>query len=231
MEIKNNNSPQFKGSFLINYKNTLPELKAGLEEVIGKNHKQMFENFNGKKDNVMYVLKNSKDTKVANYIKENKMKFKFYPEVNTKCRFDEQEPEFVIEYIKKNKPTYYTNTDEMMTALANRGVRIKKKPEGVNALAVDNILNTLQFSRKEGEINLIRDGIVSFVNNSTGDKIIISPSTKLGTRFVYSVPSKEYETIKRYAFDEQGNILKTFDRPDGIKTFNEQFQKAIKLKK
>ena len=228
MEINNNNLCQFQGSFLIKYKNTIPELKVGLEEVIGKNHKQIFENINGKKDNVMYVLKNSKDVKVANYITQHKMKFKFYPEVNTQCRFDEQERELVIEYIKKNKPICHTNTEEMLAALANRGVRIRKKLEGVNAPAIDNILSTLKFNKKDGEANLIKNEIVSFVDNYTKEKIFISPSTKLGTRFVYSVPSKEYETIKRYAFDEQGNILKTFDGPNGIKIFNEQFQKTIK---
>ena len=133
MEMQNNNSPKFQGSFLINYKKTLPELKNGLEEVIGKRHKQVFENFNGKKDNVMYVLSPSKDRKVANYIAQNNMKFKYYPTVDTKCRFDEQEPELVIEYIKKNKPTYHSTTEEMMTSLANKGIRLKQETEGVQS--------------------------------------------------------------------------------------------------
>ena len=70
-----------------------------------------------------------------------------------------------------------------------------------------------------------------FIDNLTQEKIFISPRTKLGTRFVYKVPNKEYESIKRYAFDENGNILKTFDGPNGIKTFNEQFRKTTETVK
>ena len=232
MEIKNNNDKlNFQGSFLIKYQKHIPELKEGLEEVIGKNHKQIFENFNNKKNQVMYVLKDSKDARVTKYLEKNNLSFKYYPSMNTKCRFDETEPEGVIEYIRKNKPTAYSTIDETITAIANRGIKIRKKQTPTNAPDIENILASLKFDRKEGEINSIKNEIVRFIDNLTQEKIFISPRTKLGTRFVYKVPNKEYEAIKRYAFDENGNILKTFDGPNGIKTFNEQFKKATETVK
>lgn len=227
MEIKNINSPQFQGSFLINYKKALPEVKEGLEKVIGKNHKQVFRDFKGDKDKVLYVLRDTKDAKVANYIVKNEINFRYYPEVDTKCRFDEQKPELVIEYFKKFAPKMYKNPEEMILYLEGKGKPVGNNSEKYKSKPITNILHTLKLSKKEGQKNVSDKGVTTFIDNETGITLVISPPTKFGTRFVHETPNKDYESVKRYAFDEKGNILKTFEGPSGIKTFSEQFKKAI----
>jgi len=49
----------------------------------------------------------------------------------------------------------------------------------------------------------------------------------MGTYFVMVNPKNDYDPIKRYAFDDKGNLLKTFEPPNGIKLFNDKFKDAI----
>lgn len=219
-------SPQFKGSFLINYNNTLPHTREFLENTIGEHKRQIFDDFNGKSNQVMYVMKDSKDFDVANFVLKNKLKFKYYPTVSTKLRFEPDQPQMVIDYIKQNKPTLINKYDELKTFITQN----RKKCRAVknsHISTVDLILNTLKFDKTEGSKNKLPNGITIFKSNNN-NTIVVSPKNDKNTRFIYINPHNEYDPIKRYAFDENGILLKEFSSPNGITTFNQEFKKTIK---
>ena len=108
------NNINFKGSFLINYKNVPVGTRKNLETVIGKNGKVVFDNFANKKESVMYVLRNSKDKAVADFVEQNKLDFKYYPEINTQFRFDSDDESTLVNYIKNNKPKIISNLNDLL---------------------------------------------------------------------------------------------------------------------
>lgn len=58
-------------------------------------------------------------------------------------------------------------------------------------------------------------------------KVIISPLSNSKVHYVSVVPDSANEEIKRYAFDTRGNIVSTYQTPDGIRTFNKAFNDTL----
>ena len=227
MQISSNkNTPQFSGAFLINYNKALPGVREGLENVIGLHKRQIYDNFNGKKNHVMYVMKNSKDFDVADFVVRNEVNFRYYPDVDTKLRFDIDKPQDVIEYLKKNRPKILQKPHELLEFMTKNREFCRKR-ENSHLSAVDMILQSLKFDGKSGQKLKHSQGYTVFTDNETKNKVVVSPKTQKGTRYVFVNPCKSYEDVKRYAFDEKGNMLRTFGTPDGIRLFNDLFRKAI----
>lgn len=222
----NNNisSTNFKGTFLVNYKNTLPGMRKALEEKAGKHGKIIFENFEGK-DSVLYVLRNSKDYDVANFIKKNELRFKYMPEIDTKLQFESDAPEKVEEYISKYKPKVIRKISEMIDFVTNNRQKNKAIKDS-HISFYDKILTNLKINIV-GQKQKNSKGIMT-IKDDKGGFVCISPKSKNGFSYVYSKPSNSYDDIMRYAIDENGNVVRTFQDPDAITKFSENFNKAVK---
>lgn len=228
LQMTNENyRPNFKGAFLINYKKALPETRKCLEELIGPHKRQIFDAFSGKDKQVMYVMKNSKDYDVAHFVIKNDLNFKYYPEVSTKFQFEPDKPQDVISYIKTQHPKLIQKPYELLEYIKAHRENCRAQKDSHLSIA-DKILNVLCYDKNAGKKEKLSNASVVFIDKNTGDRVVISPKSALGTRFVCVTPKRDYEEIKRLAFDENGNILKTFLPPDGIKLFNQQFKNAIK---
>lgn len=225
--INKSYTPSFKGAFLINYKKALPETRKCLEELIGPHKRQIYDTFAGKDTQVMYILKDSKDFDVAHFIQKNELNFKYYPDVSTKLRFEPDRPQDVITYIKTQHPKSIQKPYELMEYIKSYRENCKTQKDSHLSVA-DKIINALCYDKNAGKKEKLSNASIIFTDKNTGDRIVISPKSTLGTRYVCVTPKRDYEEIKRIAFDEKGNILKTFSPPDGIKLFNQQFKNAIK---
>ena len=218
-------SPNFRGSFVINYKKMAPQLRIGFEEVIGKNGKIIFENYKGQKDTVMYVLKNSKDYGAAHYIKDNKMGFKYMPEVDTKGRFDTDFPEELNAYLKENKPKVISRIAELMQYIEMNRTNCRAiKDSHLSVLDKFMQKNIMQIEGVKVKNN---KGVVTIRNAENGAMIVSSPMSKYGISYIYVKPAISHESATRYAVDKDGNILAQFSTPDGMIQFRENFSKAI----
>ena len=71
-------------------------------------------------------------------------------------------------------------------------------------------------------------GVVTIKDKANDGLVKISPQSKFGISYVYVKPSNKYDPIMRYAIDSEGNKLATFQTPEGIKKFSENFNKAIR---
>ena len=83
MQNRINNNINFQGGFLINYKSAVKGTQELLENRIGHG-KQIFRNWNGDGNSVFYVMKDSKDYNIAQFVKTNELKFQYYPELSLK---------------------------------------------------------------------------------------------------------------------------------------------------
>ena len=61
-------------------------------------HKCIFENINGKGDKFV-SFKDCENSYMAHLILKTKVKFKFYPEINLKCRLDSYKPQEAMDTI------------------------------------------------------------------------------------------------------------------------------------
>lgn len=223
---QNNNSPQFNGSFLINYKKAIPGIREAFENAVGKPKVQIFDSFKGKENHVMYVMKDSKDYDAACFILKNQLNFRYYPEVSTKLQFSPNFPEEVSAYIKNNKPKLIQKHFELKE-YADKFRAFCRQKRDSHLSFQDKILESLKYDRAVCKKTKNANSIVTFEDGDSGNKVIMSPRNKNGTCFVMINPKNSYDSIKRYAFDMQGNLLATFEPPNGIKLFDKKFKEAI----
>lgn len=225
--MDNNINLNFKGSFLINYKKALPGVREGFEKAVGKKHVQIFDSFEGNQDSVLYVMKNSKDFAAANFVKLNEMNFEYIPEMDTRLRFDEYFPDEVSTYLTENKPKVIKKISELMDYISENRIRCRERKNS-HIGKYQKILNTMGVDVK-GEKHTNSFGVTNVEDVLTGKTAIISPASKLGTRFIaIKHPKKLKKHADYYAVDENGNILKKFKFPDDILLFRELFNKTIK---
>ena len=122
----------FKGSYLINYKNSSKLARQNFENAIGEHKRQIFENFNNKKEQVLYVMKNSKDYDAAQVIRKHYLNFKYFPTMDTKLRFDTEKPEEVINYINENKLSTITKFADLIKYVENYRLKCRAKYKNIS---------------------------------------------------------------------------------------------------
>lgn len=213
------NKISFNGTFLINYKRTIPGIKEGFEKSIGNKKIQIFQNFQDDKNSVLYILKDSRDFNAAHFIDKNELKFKYYPNINTKSGFDNEKPEEVIEYIDKNKPTLIEKLSELKDFIALNRTKNRAR---VRKSRLRSILNTfnVEIYKKPTRNSM---GIADITDGKT--RALISPENKSGTTFVRITKNKRNEY---YAVDKNGTILKEFTDGKGFLRFKQEFEQSVK---
>lgn len=220
------NQPSFKGAFLIDYKNTKPVLRRTFEETIARKGRQILPDFEGKFDQTLYIMKNSKDYDTAHFIKENNLKFKYIPDIDTKMQFDSEEPEKVSQYISENKPFVINKLDKLMDFISeNRTInRARKNSELSYSQKIIKLLGVDMPDVKQKR----NDGSKFIINKNTGDALLISPSNKYGSHYVIYTPKDEKKDVIRLAIDKDNNILAKFSSPAEIVRFKQLYIKAVK---
>lgn len=220
--INISNNCSFKGAFLLNFNKTLPGTREGFEKSMGKIKGQVFENFDGKNGDVLYVLRNSKDYYAANFINRNKLKFHYIPEISSNQCFEPDKPKTVINYIKKTKPRIFRKFGEMMNFIKEN----REECRAINGYyTCEKILNNLRIELN-GKKEKDSKGITT-INDGLGF-LVLSPQNANGTSFAYVKPNNNYDNARRYAVDKDGNILTAFNTPNEMLEFKKQFVQSIK---
>ena len=223
MDISINNT-NFKGAFFINTKNMSPKMKSMLMGAVGEHKKIVFNDFGNKEGYNLYILKNSKDYNFANFIEENKIRFKYMPEVDTKLQFEPSRPEDVVEYLKNNPQNVITKISDLIEYVnKNRFTNRERKDSHISNLK--KLLNSLHINI-EGTAAKDARGVTKIVDNANHKLVLISPFSKNDVRYLlYENP---HEKTLHYAIDKEGNIIAKYNTPDGIIKFKEAFKNAIR---
>lgn len=226
--MRNNidNSLSFKGAFLINYKNTVPEIRTGFEKAIGNKKRQIFSAFKGDKDTVLYVLKNSKDYDAAEFIKRNGVKFKYMPTMDTNCRFDEYYPEEAVKYIEEQKPKVISKLTELMDYVKANRVHCRARKDSQIPF-YKKVLDKL-FITITGTRTVDNKGITKIIDAEKDGFMLLSPKKSNGISYMYIKPSNDYDPTQRLMVDENANILAKFEGVDQITLFKERFNEAVR---
>lgn len=219
MKIDYSRKTNFQGGFrLINLS---PEVKEQVPSII-KKHRQVFDNFE-KQGDVFLVVKDVANTKVAKFIKDNKINFEFYPTINTKSGLDTERPCDLTNLIANIKDTPITNFSQF-----RKNVVMQKREKYITNNSpeyIDKILKTLCIDNKH-QINNIK-GVMVITDKEYNRKILISPPSKLKIHYVKVESEILDNPIERYAIDSNGNILATYQTPNGIMTFNKRFNDLL----
>ena len=221
------NNITFGGAYLINYKKAIPNLQAGFERAIGEHKRQIFRNYAGDKDTVLYVLKNSKDSDAAHFIEKNEMKFKYMPDVDTTLRFDENAPQDVIKYLSENKPKVITKIKELVAFVQQN--RLKNRAVKNSHLStVDKILSELKIKPTVEPVFDRKNGITKIIDKANDGELIISPKGQNSVRYVYYKPANKYDYPMLFETDKNGKRTELYNDADGILKFRKNFRDAVK---
>ena len=219
-----NNNVNFNGGFLINYKLAPQGTQETLENNIG-NGKQIFRDWDGDKNSVFYITRDSKDYNIAKFIEKNNLDFKYYPELNTKLRFDPEKRFILLDYLEKNNLKIMDKIDDLIKFLTENR-KISKKAKKIKQDPFKPILEKMGI-QIEGKTIKSPNGITTIKEKNTSREVIISPLSEHEVRYVRVVPEKPHWETKYYMIDADGNILKEFKTPDAIIAFRKGFNRAV----
>ena len=224
------NSINFKGAFLIKQP-TNALIKNELLPILGK-RKQIINNINDKND-VLYVVKNRFDKGIADVlVKTEGAEFKYYPKLNLKSGFDDQQPEAARNILK----TYTKKIIDTIDELGKYFIPKPKKPFDIIKIQANNLktieektLMDITGSRYRTNIDH-QSGVCSVYTliKKTSDSsktvrhtlITITPPGKYGISYARVIPTyneSNKDVMRRYAI-KNGEIIFEYTEP-GSKTF------------
>lgn len=217
MNITNSNL-NFNGGF--RFRNMPLEAKNKLPD-LSKKGKQIFYDFENK-DDVFLVVKDEINYKVANFIKENKLEFEFYPQINTKCGLDSEKPEGLQSLLNKLSPKPLTTKTQLAKNITKQ--KLLNRVSVNSPIYVPNILKGLLIDTGLN-INLIK-GVAILDNKEFERKIYISRPLKSERYLVLIEPYSSAKPSERLLVDKNGKILKKYSSPDEIHKFYSDFKKV-----
>lgn len=222
------NNTNFKGAFLVKYPKTITGIREGLEKNLGNHGKSVFESFGGNENTVLYILRNNKDYDVAKFINKNSISFRYLPEFDTKALYEIGGTLKNVEtYLTENKSKFIQKASELMEFVnANREGR-RSKQSKPKTMFYETVKEKLKINI-QGKVKKNNRGVYTIEDKEHNGLLSISPKSKLGFIYVYVKPSNEYDPIRRYAVNEQGDIVATFQTPAQINKFKEMFKKAAR---
>lgn len=217
------NNISFNGAFLI--KKPTQQIKEDILGVLGK-RRQIMHNFNSYGDS-FYVVRDSKDKGIANFIIKNNLDFKYYPGLNTKSGFDAQLYNEAKEIIKKSDSKVITSQVQLKKFFEKSLIRKAKKEDNGQAL----IQKTLQaINLNSNEYQLSTEKGYTIVRNKEGQSAaLISPPAKFGITYAYVFPKNTSDEPLRCAIDYEGNIIYKFTGISEALRFKKNFMGAVKM--
>lgn len=219
MQVQNN-SINFKGGFL--FRNMPTAAKEELPNLINKG-KQIHYGFE-KPKNIFYIVKDSYDTTVKNFIKLHNLKFEYYPLINTANAAQEGHPEIVTNLIKDKKMKPIKTFNEMEKLLIkereNRGWKNNNND-------IPYIFDKLRIDINDFEVNYSK-GARIITPKDKSCRITISPTSELGMTYVIIEPKSLEQKVCRYILSPEYEILEEYNTPEGIILFQKMFKKTLK---
>lgn len=212
----------FNGAFKIDFNKTLTGTRKYLEKSIsGTKGVTVYDDF-GSPNNTLYILRNSKDYDFAQFIKKNELKFEYIPEIDTTTKQSKKE---LLSAIEEKKVTIIDKISTMIDFVTNNriGIQAKKPTVKTHEKLLKNIFHNLKDKKAKNS-----QGIVTLEDKTTGEMMKISPKSKFGITYIYHKPALKNEAIERFAVDDEGNILASFNSPSSIIKFGENFNNAVK---
>ena len=223
MQVQNINNIDFKGGFKVY--NVTPNKKA-MSEIsrFVSRGKQIFNNFQNEGD-VFVLTRPDLDRRLIPILNEHKLKFDYYPEMDTRLGLDSEIPEGLEAVL----PRFKVNNERANSVAANYSVlKQLKKISHYPALYTANILKTLNLQGGNPSL-LYGKGKVIIQNPDLNKKIIISKADK---NFVHYVIEDElhstssYTPLRRYAIRSDGEKIGEYSHPDEILNFLRLFKQA-----
>jgi len=227
MDNRINNNVNFQGAFVI--KSISAEAKSELLELIPKK-RQLFNDFK-KEGDILLVTRNSQNTTVADFIRKNHLKFRYYPPLCTKSGFDDEKPLEAAKKLAENKNSVITTLRDMYENLKPKVKLVIEKPVKIDRRNnMESVLKALKLD-SSGIVTNKTNGYTTLSDKNGKVIARVSPKGKFGTYFVFVEPKNTDEDALRYAIDESGNIIAKYVSFKGLAQFKKNFMAAVNFNK
>lgn len=230
-----NNSIQptnFKGAFRVNYKDAIkfaPDAQRNLESLIDKKDAQIYR-YLDKEYEMLYVVKDSNDEKIADFILDNKiLAFFYYPEINKVLKQKEMDLKNVMKFIKGRMTKKIRNRLEMMDYIRDTKRKLEIQEENSPFRIISNVLQNLGINEIPGKKMVRKDGVAIIFQRYGLGQLRMSPIGHDGLRCVQIKPDNIKSSDIRCIVDDNGNIVKRFKTYNSDrKAFRQLFDQKIK---
>lgn len=223
MQVSNQSNINFSGAFRI--KPSEIKAKADVPELFTQG-KQVFHDILEKGDQVI-VLRDKYDKRVGKYIQENNLSgIEYYPEINTKCGLDDEQPEGLLALINSKTKVIKDDIKEILTAITQQK-RTPKAPKTPKAHKVaEKIANSLRLNIEAPQITSNKSFTKIRDEHKKRTIEVIMPNK--GTIYAHVIPDSMCENSTKCILDGKGKIVKSFETPNEIHKFNVLFRKLKK---
>lgn len=223
MQVSNQSNINFSGAFRI--KPSEIKAKADVPELFTQG-RQVFHDILEKGDQVI-VLRDKYDKRVGKYIQENNLSgIEYYPEINTKCGLDDEQPEGLLALINSKTKVIKEDIKEILTAITQQK-RTPKAPKTPKAhKEAEKIANTLRLNIEAPQITSNKSFTKIRDEHKKRTIEVIMPNK--GTIYAHVIPDSMCESSTKCILDGKGKIVKSFETPNEIHKFNVLFSKLKK---
>ena len=216
MEINNITNTNFTGTFIL--KPQTKQVKEAIPNIIKKG-RQIFYNIKEEGD-VVIVTKDKYDKRVRDFITSENLKFTYYPEISTQSGLDDQMPEVLKKLIKLKNNCTTTSLKILNKYLVDNKNHLSRQSEYLY-----ETLNTLRLNVENPKITINDKGIF-VIRDEAKQRTIESTGFQSGMAYAYILPDSINQEIKRFLIGGNGKqIIKEYNTPNDIKTFNKMFKK------
>lgn len=214
MQISQTSNQSFEGAFRI--KPNEIKAKTEIPQLLNRG-RQIFSDVLESGDKFI-VVRDQYDKRIGRYIRENRVRgVEYYPEINTKCGLDDQEPEGLLKLAKNKGVRIITDINKIYKAsMASK--KLTKAEE-----QVDKIANALRLNIENPQI--ISTKASTIVKDKLKGRTIEIIMQNRGTTYVHVKPDRPYEESIKCIIDGQGKVVKKFETPEEIMKFLKQFRK------
>lgn len=223
MQVSNQSNINFNGAFRV--KPNEIKAKADIPELFTQG-KQVFHDILEKGDQVI-ILRDKYDKRVGKYIQENNLSgIEYYPEINTKCGLDDEQPEGLLALINSKTKVIKEDIKEILTAITQQK-RTPKAPKTPKAYKeAEKIANTLRLNIEAPQITSNKSFTKIRDEHKKRTIEVIMPNK--GTIYAHVIPDSMCESSTKCILDGKGKIVKSFETPNEIHKFNVLFRKLKK---
>lgn len=223
MQVSNQSNINFSGAFRI--KPSEIKAKADVPELFTQG-KQVFHDILEKGDQVI-VLRDKYDKRVGKYIQENNLSgIEYYPEINTKCGLDDEQPEGLLALINSKTKVIKDDIKEILTAITQQK-RTPKAPKTPKAHKVaEKIANSLRLNVEAPQITSNKSFTKIRDEHKKRTIEVIMPNKS--TIYAHVIPDSMCESSTKCILDGKGKTVKSFETPNEIHKFNVLFRKLKK---
>lgn len=223
MQVSNQSNINFNGAFRV--KPNEIKAKADIPELFTQG-KQVFRDILEKGDQVI-ILRDKYDKRVGKYIQENNLSgIEYYPEINTKCGLDDEQPEGLLALINSKTKVIKEDIKEILTAITQQK-RTPKAPKTPKAYKeAEKIANALRLNIEAPQISTNKSFTKIRDEHKKRTIEVIMPNK--GTIYAHVIPDSMCESSTKCILDGKGKIVKSFETPNEIHKFNVLFSKLKK---